>query len=83
MISSVETSLNGHIRSRNVAPIDPQTPGPCYTHGGHDHSMRGENMSQSDSLPPLPDKRPDVAVQTTPAHYVYQHYVCLDHFLPG
>jgi hypothetical protein len=25
MISSVETSLNGHIRSRNIAPIDPQT----------------------------------------------------------
>ena len=25
MILSVETSLNGHIRSRNVAPIDPQT----------------------------------------------------------
>ena len=25
MISSVDTSLNGHIRSRNVAPIDPQT----------------------------------------------------------
>jgi len=25
MISSVETSLNGHIRSCNVAPIDPQT----------------------------------------------------------
>jgi len=25
MISSVNTSLNGHIRSRNVAPIDPQT----------------------------------------------------------
>ena len=25
MISSVETSLNGHIRLRNIAPIDPQT----------------------------------------------------------
>ncbi len=25
MISSVETSLNGHIRLRNVVPIDPQT----------------------------------------------------------
>jgi hypothetical protein len=25
MISSVESSLNGHIRSRNIAPIDPQT----------------------------------------------------------
>ncbi len=25
MISSVDTSLNGHIRSRNIAPIDPQT----------------------------------------------------------
>jgi len=25
MILSVDTSLNGHIRSRNVAPIDPQT----------------------------------------------------------
>jgi hypothetical protein len=25
MISSVETSLNGHIRSRSIAPIDPQT----------------------------------------------------------
>jgi len=25
MISSVETSLNGHIRLSNVAPIDPQT----------------------------------------------------------
>jgi hypothetical protein len=25
MILSVETSLNGHIRSRNIAPIDPQT----------------------------------------------------------
>jgi hypothetical protein len=25
MISSVETSLNGHIRSRNVVPINPQT----------------------------------------------------------
>jgi hypothetical protein len=25
MISSVKTSLNGHIRSRNIAPIDPQT----------------------------------------------------------
>jgi len=25
MISSVETSLNGHIRSRNIAPINPQT----------------------------------------------------------
>jgi len=25
MISSVETSLNGHIRSHNIAPIDPQT----------------------------------------------------------
>jgi len=24
-ISSIETSLNGHIRLRNVAPIDPQT----------------------------------------------------------
>ena len=25
MISSVKTSLNGHIRSRKIAPIDPQT----------------------------------------------------------
>jgi len=25
MISSVETSLNGHIRLHNIAPIDPQT----------------------------------------------------------
>ena len=25
MISSVDTSLNEHIRSRNIAPIDPQT----------------------------------------------------------
>ena len=25
MILSVKTSLNGHIRSRNIAPIDPQT----------------------------------------------------------
>ncbi len=25
MISSVETSLNGHIQLRNIAPIDPQT----------------------------------------------------------
>ena len=25
MISSVKTSLNGHIRLRNIAPIDPQT----------------------------------------------------------
>ncbi len=29
-ISSIETSLNGHIRSRKTAPIDPQTLAACW-----------------------------------------------------
>jgi hypothetical protein len=63
MILSVETSLNGHIRSRNVVPIDPQTLAARWMISPdrakctvYDHSTRGEDMSQSDSLPPLPDK---------------------------
>ncbi len=52
-ISSIETSLNGHICSCKTAPIDPQTlaaplddfPGACETNFCNDHAKRCADMS--------------------------------------
>jgi hypothetical protein len=53
-ISSIETSLNGHIRSRKTAPIDPQTLATrwmiyflaaCKTNCRNDHAKRCVDMS--------------------------------------
>ena len=61
-ILSIESSLNGHIRSRKTAPIDPQTLAahwmisPERAKQSYDHAKRCEDMFEPHSFLTIPDQ---------------------------
>jgi hypothetical protein len=58
-ISSMDTSLNGHIQMPKTAPIDHMTPGESQPDCPKDDAARGTDMSKPDACTTIPDQQLD------------------------